>query len=139
MHYQLIRDGTPYSYSAWEEWQQGIEEIKRTVEAGETITGFLVDHPRTYWASRIGRRLPADLVGGLEIPILALNGEGDEFTPPKAYLEIHKAMESAKNRHSKAKAYPDVGHNLRKYGETWGAAEADRDIIKWLNSVFQES
>ena len=138
MHYQLISEGTPNSYSAWEEWQHGIEEIKRTVEAGNTITGFLLDHPKTYWASRIGRRLPADLIGNLEIPIFALNGERDEPTPPKAYLEIHKVMENARNRYSKAKAYPDVGHSLRKHGETWGSSEADRDIIKWLNSVFQE-
>ena len=137
---QNIRERMKYQYEkleweedAWKAWNSGIQKIETSHEQRKPITGFLMNYPNTYWLSRLNRKLTAAHIQELNIPIFALNGEKDIYTPKDAFEEIHKTLNSHISQKSKAKIYNDVGHSLSKTNEHWGESEADKDIIDWLN------
>lgn len=120
---------------SYEHWLSGIDEIKQTLKDGKEVSGFLSSHPRTYWASRLNRKLTGDVIKDINIPVFALNGGKDYYTPEHCFLRIHEVL---KKHHqlSQAKVYEGVGHSLRENGENYGEAKADLDIIDWLKEVI---
>lgn len=123
------------SGKSYNNWITGIKEIENNLKSNISFSGFLSSHPKTYWASRLNRPLTGDVIKDINIPVFALNGDSDYYTPSNCFFEIHRII---KDHHklSKAKIYSGVGHSLRHQGQSYGEAEADKDIINWINEVI---
>jgi len=117
-------------------WIQGIDLIEKTVAENLKLNGFFNLHPKTYWHSRVCRKLTGDVLKEIKIPTFVLNGGIDYYTPQECFNYIHEVIINHHNQLSKAKVYDQVGHSLRKNNENYGEAESDKDIIAWLDDIF---
>lgn len=120
---------------AWDIWRQGISQIKDDLSKGRKVEGFLYNFPRTFWASALGRKQPADFISRIRSPFFVLNGDVDPFTPSVAYQVLHDAIEADPSPLRRAKVYAGVGHGLNEDNEPWRVSLAAKDIIKWFDEV----
>jgi len=116
-----------------EKWTQWLKEMELADQTGRK---FAASHPVTYFKSRMGRVLTGDVIRMLKIPILALNGSSDTFTPQQAFQSIHDSLKEAGNSHSRAVIIENAGHSLMLASETWSCSIAANEIKDFLNSIL---
>lgn len=117
-----------------EKWTKWLTEIERSKESGRM---FVASHPVSYWRSRMNRPLTGDVISRLSIPIIAINGAEDKFTPPSAFEKIHAALLSKKSSLQKAVVIPGAGHGLLLPTEKWASSQVAREIGSFLALISE--
>jgi alpha-beta hydrolase superfamily lysophospholipase len=115
-----------------EKWNKWLSDLENAKESGKM---FVASHPVSYWRSRMNRALTGDIIPQLSIPILALNGADDKFTPPPAFEKIHTALLQNRNAFHKAVVIPGVGHGLMLPTEKWSSSAVSKEIHNFLTMV----
>ncbi|WP_413580864.1 alpha/beta hydrolase [Bdellovibrio sp. HCB288] len=118
-----------------EKWTKWLADLENSKVNGKM---FVASHPVSYWLSRMNRILTGDVVAGLNIPIIALNGAEDHFTPPTAFSKIHEAILQQKNTLNKAIVIPGVGHGLMLQSEKWNSSVVAKEIQLFLTAVAEQ-
>ncbi len=119
-------------HDKWAKWLADIENAK---ESGKK---FVASHPVSYWQSRMNRTLTGDIILQLNIPILALNGSEDHFTPASAFEKIHSALHQRDNALHKGIVIPGVGHGLMLPSEKWSSSVVSKEIRSFLTMVSEQ-
>jgi alpha-beta hydrolase superfamily lysophospholipase len=115
-------------------WSKWLSDIENSEKSGKK---FVASHPVSYWKSRMNRVLTADLIPELNLPILALNGAEDKFTPPAAFEKIHTALLKRNNDSQKAVIIPGVGHGLTLPTEQWSDSTVSKEIHGFLTMISE--
>lgn len=116
----------------YEKWARWISDLSKAADEGRY---FVASHPVSYWKSRMDRTLTGDLVLNLQIPVLALNGSQDTFTPERAFNSLHEAVRLKTDGLSRAVQIPEVGHSLRAAHESFESSQAAMEISQFLDAL----
>ncbi|WP_413584491.1 alpha/beta fold hydrolase [Bdellovibrio sp. HCB274] len=118
----------------FEKWTKWLADIESSKSSGKM---FVASHPVSYWLSRMNRLLTGDVVSQLNIPVIAINGAEDNFTPPSAFSKIHEVLLQRTNSLSKAIVIPGVGHGLMMPSEKWNSSTVAKEIHGFLDLVVR--